>query len=211
MVNEEVRCFCGSGRSHADCHNHIHPKSIVARLYRLQKGTPSITGQHCRHNGFLVSEVEFVRIFDHIVRRWDREECQKVIDTALSRAASDADFPCLFLDENGACRINAARPLFCNPPDDDALAFCARRAGLSVKAGQALARSAAAARALERFVFLPARGGILIRRPAPLDVFFARAFHGGAMADVVTQAPFMTAMLTLPEEAYIASLASHAD
>lgn len=91
---ENEFCFCGSGKPHADCHDHIHEKSFVAGLYRLQReldeeiekqtrdknlDLPCGTGcGECCSRCFCVSETEFAQIFDAMARHWPKDEIADV-------------------------------------------------------------------------------------------------------------------------------------
>lgn len=89
-MESQTLCFCGSGRPHEECHGHIHPDSLVARVYALQSALDEETarrggypgGDLCCGRSFAVSEAEFVQILDELLHTGRRS----LIGSAARRA-----------------------------------------------------------------------------------------------------------------------------
>lgn len=89
-------CFCGSKIKYKRCHSHINENSFIANLYRLQneidqeiekqKGEKKLEFEckkgciECCSQYFCVSESEFILIFDYIIKNWEMNKVEDIID-----------------------------------------------------------------------------------------------------------------------------------
>lgn len=189
---------------------------------------------YCRSCGFCVSEAEFVQILNYLLRHWSFMDIQKLIEKShlqwkqlqendpeyaqkLTGTITIYDlykmndrvlpFPCIFLDENGFCKIYPLRPLQCRfhsvgctsdmpsskpcsdlpqPESDPSLNE------LGLKALQ--------------FIFYKYHAQTIIRRPVPLFYYFHLIFKDMTDISSMHEIEFYKNMLQFSEEDYVSYL-----
>lgn len=135
-MNKEL-CFCGSGKSAADCHAEIADNTAMSYLFETFKLIEAdiknaVPTPQCRKNcseccgySFEVSAAECFAILRYIQKKFSGfyiaalkknairkiPEFPAINDTANHVGEKFA--PCLFLDNRRGCRIYEVRPLIC--------------------------------------------------------------------------------------------------
>ncbi len=228
----EDLCFCGSGLPKKGCHGHIHGRSVVAELYKLQheldlelRGPAEEFGagkEDWRDRGdscsrlFYVSEAEFVQVLDFLLRKRSRERLLEVI------AKAKRQWKTLCAEDPGMmvkleCRVPLEELLSPAPrqmpfpclllePDGRCAIEEVRPVSCRLRDLGAPGRRQNLPGGLPRFLFFRWKDRILFRRPAPLFYFFRLIFAEMGLVDRVAETDFFRDMLRLDEEAYIRSL-----